>query len=259
MKRADRRLEDWARDGTEGPPPIPAATVVPLRDGPDGLRVLMLRRSSKVAFGGMWVFPGGRVDPEDVQAAEAADAAEGEGGEPADLRVARRAAVREAAEEAALELEAETLVPLSHWTPPPITPKRFLTWFFLAAAPEGAIAVDGGEIREHAWMTPSEAFRRRDAAEIELAPPTYVTLHALMAHARVADALESTQGQPPERFATEISLRPDGPVAIWRGDAEYSQGGGSSPEARHRLIMQRGVWRYERTHQGMVAGEGDCP
>ncbi|MGF1599570.1 MAG: hypothetical protein ACFCVK_22095 [Acidimicrobiales bacterium] len=43
----------------------PAATVMLLDDRPD-LHVLMLHRTSKVVFGPEnWVFPGGRVDPED--------------------------------------------------------------------------------------------------------------------------------------------------------------------------------------------------
>ncbi len=46
-------------------PISPAATVILLDDRPD-LRVLMLRRTSKVVFApDNWVFPGGRVDPED--------------------------------------------------------------------------------------------------------------------------------------------------------------------------------------------------
>jgi 8-oxo-dGTP pyrophosphatase MutT (NUDIX family) len=42
-----------------------AATVVLLRDGDDGLETLMLRKNSRLAFGGMWVFPGGRIDDGD--------------------------------------------------------------------------------------------------------------------------------------------------------------------------------------------------
>ena len=48
------------------PTPIPAATVVLVRDGDDGLEVLMLRRSSAGQFGGMWVFPGGKIDEADI-------------------------------------------------------------------------------------------------------------------------------------------------------------------------------------------------
>src|SRR2546422_676465 len=46
--------------------PIPAATVVLTRDAVEGIEVLMLRRNSRGAFGGMWVFPGGQVDPDDA-------------------------------------------------------------------------------------------------------------------------------------------------------------------------------------------------
>ena len=50
---------------TEIAEPIDAATVVVARDSTEGLEVLMLRRNSKIYFGGMWVFPGGKVDPAD--------------------------------------------------------------------------------------------------------------------------------------------------------------------------------------------------
>ena len=51
------------------PEPVDAATVILVRDGAEGLETLMLRRNSKLEFvGGMWVFPGGRLDPEDWEA-----------------------------------------------------------------------------------------------------------------------------------------------------------------------------------------------
>ena len=86
----------------------------------DGLEVLLGRRSSKLAFhGGAWVFPGGRIDPDDY------------GDDPDDLdAAARRAAVREAKEEAGVDVDPDALVHLSNWTTPEISPKRFATWFF---------------------------------------------------------------------------------------------------------------------------------
>jgi len=46
--------------------PHPAATVVLLRDGPDGLEAYLQRRPMHLGFaGGLWVFPGGRVDEAD--------------------------------------------------------------------------------------------------------------------------------------------------------------------------------------------------
>ncbi|MFT5691510.1 MAG: 8-oxo-dGTP pyrophosphatase MutT (NUDIX family) [Oceanicoccus sp.] len=44
--------------------PRPAATVMLIDDRPE-LQVYMMKRSSRTVFGGMWVFPGGTVDPDD--------------------------------------------------------------------------------------------------------------------------------------------------------------------------------------------------
>ncbi|MGH0028459.1 MAG: NUDIX hydrolase [Myxococcota bacterium] len=233
----ERELARLAKQGRTGTPPVAAATVVVLRDTRDGLETLMLRRNSKIAFGGMWVFPGGRVD-----AGDAAGLADDD-----ELAIARVAAVREAEEEAGLALAADALVPFSHWTPPPITPKRFLTWFFLAPAPAGEIRIDDGEIREHSWLSPRRALEKRDAGEIELAPPTFVTLHALARANDVADALARADAAEPERFETHIAVTDGGPTALWRGDAGWEATDAARPGPRHRLVMGGAGWRYERS------------
>ena len=236
-EKHEDQMGRWARSGKTGAPPVHAATVIPIRDGDKGIEVLMLRRNSKIAFGGMWVFPGGRVDPVDSGADDAND----------EQSSARRAAVREAQEEAGLAFDLETLLPYSHWTPPPITPKRFLTWFFLAAAPAGEIVIDGGEIHEHAWMRPQDALERRDAGEIEIAPPTWVTLHELSAHQTTREAMETTEAREPERFETRIAMEADGPTAMWKGDSGWPEGDADSPGSRHRLRMHGESWSYERS------------
>src|SRR5689334_10490880 len=49
--------------------PRPAATVLLLRDGPQGVEVLMTRRSATASFApGAYVFPGGVVDEADAKA-----------------------------------------------------------------------------------------------------------------------------------------------------------------------------------------------
>jgi 8-oxo-dGTP pyrophosphatase MutT (NUDIX family) len=238
---ATERFRRWTASGVEGSTPVAAATVILVRDAPAGLEVLMLRRNSQLAFvGGMWVFPGGRVDPGDVPDPIPDDPLE------AELAAARAAAVREAAEEAGLVVDAEGLVPFSHWTPPPITPKRFLTWFFLGAAPMGGVTIDGGEIHDHGWMSPQLALERRAAGEIDMAPPTYITLDRLAGYPDVATALADTCARPPERFATRISLVEGGSVALYDGDAGYESGDPTLPGGRHRLWMLKDGWRYER-------------
>lgn len=229
------RFRRWITEGTDSEhPAIPAATVILLRDTEAGLETLMLRRNSKLAFGGMWVFPGGRIDD-----ADRVDAAH-------DFEAARRAAVREAHEECGLHVILDALVPLSHWTPPPQTPKRFATWFFVAPAPTGAVTIDDGEIHEHMWVSPMAAIAQRDEGLIELAPPTWVTLHTLALATTVDNALSLATGRDPDIFVTHIAVTDDGLAALWAGDAGYDTADAAIPGPRHRLVMANRTWRYER-------------
>lgn len=238
--RFRRWAEDVERHGSRPSELIPAATVIVVRDGPAGIETLMLRRDSRLAFaGGMWVFPGGRIDEGDRR--------HDRGDE---LSSARRAAVREAHEEAGLRIDDAELVVFSHWEPPPIVPKRYSTWFFLAAAPDGGskdVTVDGGEITDHAWLRPADALERRDRLEIELSPPTWVTLHELAAHGSIAEATRTAAARRPETFATRVTTVDGGVVALWHGDAGYETGDAGVPGPRHRLHMLESGWCYERT------------
>jgi 8-oxo-dGTP pyrophosphatase MutT (NUDIX family) len=214
--------------------PAPAATVVLLRESGERLEVLFVRRSSKLAFhGGAWVFPGGRVDPGD----------EGDDGEEA---AARRAAVREAREEAGVDVDPSTLVALSHWTTPPGPPRRFSTWFFVGAAGAGDVRVDGGEISDHAWHTPDEALAARADGRIELAPPTFVTMFELLPHRRITDALAALKGRDVPVFEPRVVQVEGGMCCLYAGDAGFESGDATLTGARHRLVMSTSDWRYER-------------
>ena len=84
------------------------------------METLMLRKNSKIAFAGMRVLPGGRIDVED-------------GADTEDMEQrARIAAAREAMEEAALGIDPASMCWFSHWTPPALGNRRFETWFFAA-------------------------------------------------------------------------------------------------------------------------------
>jgi 8-oxo-dGTP pyrophosphatase MutT (NUDIX family) len=226
----------------ELPPAIPAATVVLLRDAPGGVETLMLRRNSKLAFaGGAWVFPGGRIDPEDYPSGTPST-------EDADVAAAARtAAVREAQEEAGLEVDAESLVWFAHWTPGPLAARRFATWFFMARAPEGIVVVDDGEIHEHLWIRPTEAMTRRDAGEIELIPPTWMTLHMLAEEPSVDAAMAAARSHEPQIYITHIARVDGGIASIWQGDAAYDDGDALKPGPRNRLLMLDDGWRVERS------------
>ena len=229
----DEWRKQFERDGES--PAIPAATVVVLRDGSDGMESLMLHKNSRVAFGGMWVFPGGRIDEDDHDSS-------------GDLiTAARNAAAREAREEAAVALDPASLVHFSFWIPPPIAPKRFATWFFAARAATAEVSIDDGEIVNHEWMTPAEAMRRRDAGEIELIAPTWVTLHTMSGFATVADALQGLSRRTPRSYETRIGNGEQGPVSMWHGDAGYETADPSMPGPRHRLEMTPGGYLFDES------------
>jgi 8-oxo-dGTP pyrophosphatase MutT (NUDIX family) len=224
-------------------PAIPAATVVLLRDGAGGVETLMLRRDSQLAFaGGAWVFPGGRIDPDDYPDGAPADDPD------AVFAAARRAAAREALEEAGLVVDPDDLAWFAHWTPPASghNQRRFATWFFAARAPQGAVTVDDGEIRDHLWIRPSDALHRRDDGEIFLIPPTWMTLHTLVGAESVDELLARIGAGEPTVYVTRLGRADGVTVSMWAGDAGYDDGDAERPGARHRLVMADDRWRLER-------------
>ena len=99
-------MSDSGTQSPDGVSPdgIPAATIIIYRDCPDGgaPQVLMTVRSRTMAFaGGMAVFPGGRVDPDDFALGEALSATSGLAPDEAAHQIA---AIRETLEETGLAL-----------------------------------------------------------------------------------------------------------------------------------------------------------
>ncbi|MBV9660323.1 MAG: NUDIX hydrolase [Acidimicrobiales bacterium] len=237
------------RPSPPGVEPTPAATVVLLREGGAGLEVLMLRRSSRGPFGGMWVFPGGQVEAMDWPA----EPAEAGGGSVhraagAEFGAARQAAVREAEEEAGLVLDADALIVLSFWLPPPETPRRFATWFFLAPSEAGAeVAVDQREIHEHRWIAPGAAMNLRQRGELQLVPPTFVTLWWLHRQGSTEAALAAAAARPAERFESRVARSQHGDLTavLWAGDAGYDDHDMDRPGPRRRIVLDPAGWQVE--------------
>lgn len=203
--------------------PRPAATVVLLRPGPDGLEVLLTHRPATMAFAGdMHVFPGGAVDaadgdPEDPAAFEVAAIRElfeeagvlladprGTPPTPHDVAVAREAlldrahTIAEVAERLNLELRTDLLVPLSRWVTPPFVERRFDVRFFAAELPAGIEpSFVGDEVIADRWLTPRAALAARAAGEIGMWVPTTVTLQQLEHVERFAQIKDRlTPGEP---------------------------------------------------------------
>jgi hypothetical protein len=96
-------------------------------------------------------------------------------------------------------------------------------------------------------VRPADALARRDAGEIELTPPTWVTLHDLSQYATVADALDAIGQREPEYFETRVAATEGAVIAMWHGDAGYDTGDAEAPGPRHRLRMADDAWSYERS------------
>ena len=206
----------------------PASTVMLIRDGDRGVQVFILRRSAQAVFaGGMYVFPGGRVDAVD--------------GPPGSDAAARVAAIRECFEEAGvllatadgqpigdghpalahrhqvhdgelamaelcarygLTLSTAEIVPTQRWvTPTGEMPRRFDTRFYVAAQPTGQTGAvhDDMETVASAWVTAADAAAQHERGELFLLPPTLAAMRFLAGHSTVDEVLAAARliGDPP--------------------------------------------------------------
>jgi 8-oxo-dGTP pyrophosphatase MutT (NUDIX family) len=94
-------------------------------------------------------------------------------------------------------LTLDELVPYAHWITPEGMPKRFDTWFFLAAAPpDQAGAHDGKESTDSIWVSPREALAGGESGRFKLPFPTTRNLIKLGKHRTVRAALDDARGRP---------------------------------------------------------------
>lgn len=201
------------------PAPVrPAATVLLLRDSPQGVEVLMTRRSMTASFApGAYVFPGGGIDAADAQLharssrrptqsdvhLTQAIAAIRESFEELGILLAQRAdgSLLDTAQIAALDrkapfaelcvaqgltLSGADVFVLAHWVTDRDLPRRFDVPFLAARMPEGQEPVaDESEQFEPVWVRPADALARHAAGQFFIIFPTIRTLERLQAYATV--------------------------------------------------------------------------
>jgi 8-oxo-dGTP pyrophosphatase MutT (NUDIX family) len=231
----------------------PSATVMLLRDSADGPEVFMIRRQASMLFaGGMYVFPGGGVDPADRLGRDDREALvvtairetfEESGvllarGDPAGA-AARPGAIAVAASEAIeadrVELiehrltfdavlakhgfvaQLQWLRPWSRWITPDFEPRRYDTHFFVALTQPGHEARDmGGESDAAEWVTPVKALVAQEKHEWLLMPPTTATLRELLPFESAGAVFEAAAGREITPRHTDIDLDADPPVFFFR-------------------------------------------
>lgn len=203
---------------TAGPStPREAATVILVRADrdADALEVLLVQRSQKSrVMAGVWVFPGGSVDPSDRASDRDSDR----------LKAHRNAAIRELQEEAGIALPPEAeLILLSRWITPAVVQARFDTRFFLSVLPDGqGVHIDEVECVDFHWYTPASALAAYDAGEIALVFPTIKHLELLGSFATVDELIEYARGRTVTPIEPRVQLDGSTPTAVLLpGDPGY--------------------------------------
>ena len=89
-----------------------------------------------------------------------------------------------------LAVRADLLVPWARWITPEAEPRRFDTWFFAAALPDGQEATGHlAEADETVWLRPADAIAAAREGAISLLPPTAATLNEFTRCGDLADIL----------------------------------------------------------------------
>jgi 8-oxo-dGTP pyrophosphatase MutT (NUDIX family) len=234
------------------PKPIPAATLVLMRPAPKGPpQILIMERTGTMAFAaGALVFPGGRIDPEDHEAAALLG-----GGEDAAAKIA---AVRETIEETGLvpavrpeappkvacalrsgiaagkalaallaanglTLDLGALTPFARWCPNFRETRRFDTLFFLAEAPADAPEpeVAKGEGARAFWATAADVLAEVDAGRAHVIFPTRRNLERLARFASIEDARVDAARHPVRRITPWVEERGGQRLVCIPEDAGY--------------------------------------
>ena len=191
--------------------PKPASTVLLIRDSQESIEVFMIKRAASTNFGNAWVFPGGKVDVEDIQRSKENSyllAAIRECFEESGVLIAqnksgilyspdnqgdldllkeyqkkindRKLNFHNFLEELHLKPAYNKLNFFSHWVTPKTEKKRYSTKFFLAQFPVNQFALhDGYEGVESVWITPKKALSLYSEGKFPIILPTIKSLEEL--------------------------------------------------------------------------------
>lgn len=240
----------------------PSASVILLRrsEGPDNPFCLyLLRRRGKSRFmPNRYVFPGGRVEPEDGQdpmsdpalricalrelweeagviladdPQKAAAASGPEGQEVRESLQAGRAGLNEAMASLGVNPNLEALIPYARWITPPARNMRFDTMFYMALCPEGQKAdSDHKETEVGVWLTPREALEQNQQGEVGLAPPQVRILGELSEYKSLEQLLESGGQRDLSPVRPFLWIKDGKRIILFPHDPEYQRQAPSTPE-----------------------------
>ncbi|MEU2395279.1 NUDIX hydrolase [Streptomyces sp. NPDC007369] len=131
-----------------------------------------------------------------------------------------------------LQLRSDLLGAWARWITPEFEPRRYDTWFFVAALPEGQRTRNAStEADRTVWIRPADAADGYDRGELLMMPPTISTLRSLEPYRSAAGALAAAAGQDLEPVLAQAALENGEVVLSWPGHDEFTKrvtfGGGS--------------------------------
>ncbi len=187
-----------------------AVTLLRTREG-RGVEVFMVRRHIRSDFApDVYVFPGGSVQPSDIDAEGTQRFAHYR----AEVLAGRTTLASIAAREG-LRLAADALVYWAHWITPEVMAKRFATHFFLAEERSGQMAVhDDVEVTASAWVAPEAALAAFERDEFPLVFATVRQLRELTGFSSAAAALAHFAGTTPRTIKPVASRTADGEIIV---------------------------------------------
>jgi 8-oxo-dGTP pyrophosphatase MutT (NUDIX family) len=105
-----------------------------------------------------------------------------------------------------LVLRSDLLGAWSGWLTPVFEPRRYRTWFFVAALPEGQRTRDvSTESSSVIWLGALDAASEVDAGQLLMLPPTYLTCLEVGLHASPREVLAAAADRGPvEIFMPEV-------------------------------------------------------
>ncbi|MBA2932575.1 NUDIX hydrolase [Sphingomonas sp. CGMCC 1.13654] len=189
-------------------PPIDAASLILMRERVSGdPEYLIVQRGSGLVFAaGAYVFPGGRVDPED-RARAGRDLPDID---PVDA-AARIATIRETAEETGIDVEASPadLIPFARWLPVhEEVIRRFDTRFYLACIDRDVVPVaDGEESSQAFWATARDVLDRCARGDGRAIFPTRRLLERLARFGSFEEARTEAERLPPRIISPWVEQR----------------------------------------------------
>ncbi|MFF3630025.1 NUDIX hydrolase [Streptomyces sp. NPDC002164] len=138
--------------------------------------------------------------------------------------VARELSFAEFLDRRGLVLRSDLLGAWARWITPEFEPRRYDTWFFVAALPEGQRTRNVSTEADRAvWIRPGEAADGYDKGELLMMPPTVSTLRALRPYGTAAEALKAADSQNLAPVLARARLEGDELVLSWPGHDEFTK------------------------------------